>query len=65
MIYFRVFFNSSRLIAMNGSNDPDPIITEEPLPGWQRYEIEGQKPWFKTPAPRTVIRDAKKLQSFL
>ena len=43
----------------------DPQVTEEPVPGWQRFELEGQKPWFKTPAPRTVIRDAKKLQSFL
>ena len=43
----------------------DPVITEEPLPGWQRFELEGQKPWFKTPAPRTVIRDARKLKSFL
>ena len=42
-----------------------PSVTEEPLPGWQRFEVEGQKPWFKTPAPRAVIRDAKKLQSFL
>ena len=42
-----------------------PSITEEPLPGWQRFEVEGQKPWFKTPVPRTVIRDAKKLQNFL
>ena len=42
-----------------------PVVTEEPLPGWLRYEIEGQKPWFKTPVPRTVIRDATKLQDYL
>ena len=47
------------------SGDKDPHVTEEPLPGWQRFELEGQKPWFKTPVPRTVIRDAKKLQMFL
>ena len=27
--------------------------------------MEGEKPWFKTPVPRTVIRDASKLQDFL
>ena len=43
----------------------EPIITEEPLPGWLRFESEGDKPWFKTPVPRTVIRDTSKLQSFL
>ena len=43
----------------------EPVITEEPLPGWLRYESEGGKPWFKTPVPRTVIRDSSKLQSFL
>ena len=42
-----------------------PVVTEEPLPGWLRYEVEGEKPWFKTPVPRTVIRDAIKLQDFL
>ena len=42
-----------------------PVVTEEPLPGWLRFEIEGQKPWFKTPVPRTVIRDATKLQDYL
>ena len=42
-----------------------PVITEEPVPGWLRYEVEGEKPWFKTPVPRTVIRDAIKLQDFL
>ena len=42
-----------------------PVITEEPLPGWLRCETEGQKPWFKTPVPRTVIRDATKLHDYL
>ena len=41
------------------------IVTEEPLSGWLRYEKEGEKPWFKTPAPRVVIRDASKLRAFL
>ena len=47
------------------SSERSPVVTEEPLPGWQRYEMEGEKPWFKTPVPRTVIRDASKLQDFL
>ena len=41
------------------------VVTEEPLPGWLRYEIKGQPPWFKTPVPRKVIRNAKKLTEFL
>ena len=42
--------------------DNNPVITEEPLPGWLRYETEGEKPWFRTPVPRMVIRDASKLK---
>ena len=45
--------------------EKSPVVTEEPRPGWQRYEVEGAKPWFKTPVPRTVIRDAAKLEDFL
>ena len=40
-------------------------VTEEPLVGWLRVEVEGSKPWFKTPVPRTVIRNARMLQDFL
>ena len=52
-----------RVINMNLVKEP--IVSEEPLPGWLRFETEGEKPWFKTPVPRTVIRDASNLQSFL
>ena len=45
--------------------DKNPVITEEPLPGWLRHETEGEKPWFRTPVPRMVIRDASKLKGFL
>ena len=41
------------------------MVSDEPLPGWLRFEVEGQKPWFKTPVPRTVIRDRTKLQDYL
>ena len=41
------------------------VLTEEPYPGWQRIEREGQTPWFKTPVPRKVIRSRKKLEEFL
>ena len=47
------------------SSGRNPIVTEEPVPGWQRHEIQGEKPWYKTPVPRTVIRDATKLRDFL
>ena len=43
----------------------EPIVTEEPLPGWLRFEPEGGRVWFKTPVPRTVIRDASMLKKFL
>ena len=42
-----------------------PIMTEEPASGWLRYEVEGEKPWYKTPVPRTVIRDSTKLHDYL
>ena len=47
------------------SSKENPIRTEEPAAGWLRFEVEGEKPWYKTPVPRTVIRDASKLQDFL
>ena len=40
-------------------------VTEEPLVGWLRVEVEGSKPWFKTQVSRTVIRNARMLQDFL
>ena len=40
-------------------------VTEEPLPGWLRVEKEGQKPCYKSPFPRTVIRSAAMLKEFL
>ena len=40
-------------------------MTEEPYPGWLRFEIKGEKPYFKTPIPRTVIRDRVKLVNYL
>ena len=47
------------------SSKENPIRTEEPAAGWLRFEVEGEKPWYKTPVPRTVIRDASKLQDYL
>ena len=72
-IFNRFFYYSNLDILRNAiifiditmSFIKEPTVTEEPLPGWLRFETEGDKPWFKTPVPRTVIRDASKLQSFL
>ena len=41
------------------------VVTEEPYPGWQRHEVVGQRPYYKTPVPRTVIRSAAMLKEFL
>ena len=38
---------------------------EEPYPGWLRVEVEGQKPFYKSPFPRTVLRSAAMLRDFL
>ena len=43
----------------------EPVVSEEPLPGWLRFEPEGGRVWFKSPVPRTVIRDASMLKRFL
>ena len=40
-------------------------MSEEPLPGWLRFEVEGSKPYFKTPVPRTIIRNARMLEDYL
>ena len=50
---------------MNNVQKKPVVSADEPLPGWLRFEVEGQKPWFKTPVPRTVIRDGIKLQDYL
>ena len=44
---------------------PEQVVTEEPLPGWLRYEISGRKPFYKSPFPRTVIRTTTMLTDFL
>ena len=40
-------------------------VTEEPSYGWIRIEVEGSKPYYKTPVPRTVIRDKGRLKEYL
>ena len=50
---------------MSFDNDTVEVETEEPLPGWLRYEREGEKPWYKTPIPRKIIRSAKMLREFV
>ena len=47
------------------SSDSETVTSEEPFPGWIRYERPGEKPWYKTPVPRKVIRNAKMLSEFL
>ena len=41
------------------------VETQEPHPGWIRCEVEGCKPFYKSPFPRTVIRSAAMLRDFL
>ena len=43
----------------------EQVVTEEPFPGWLRIELEGDKPFYKSPFPRTVITSAAKLRGFL
>ena len=50
---------------MNEDNSPKPVVTEEPLPGWQRLELEGARPFYKSPVPRTIITSTAKLKNFL
>ena len=45
--------------------EEEPIVTEEPVAGWLRYETPGARPFYKSPVPRTIIRDQKKLDTFL
>ena len=54
-----------RIVNMEDEETSNQLVTEEPYPGWQRFEVEGQTPWYKTPIPRTVLRSKKKLLDFL
>ena len=45
--------------------DPIRVETEEPFPGWLRVEVEGRKPTYRSPFPRTTITSAAKLREFL
>ena len=40
-------------------------VVEEPYPGWLRIEREGDKPYYKSPFPRTVLRNASMLKNYL
>ena len=40
-------------------------MVEEPYPGWLRIEKEGEKPFYKSPFPRTVLRNASMLRDYL
>ena len=40
-------------------------VIEEPYPGWLRIEREGDKPYYKSPFPRTVLRNASMLKNYL
>ena len=40
-------------------------MVEEPFVGWLRIELEGQKPYYKSPYLRTVLRSAAMLKNFL
>ena len=44
---------------------PEDHMTEEPFPGWIRIEREGEKPFYKSPFPRTVLRSAAMLRDYL
>ena len=41
------------------------VESEEPFPGWLRIEVEGKKPSYRSPFPRTTITSAAKLDEFL
>ena len=40
-------------------------VEEESYPGWLRVEPQGQRPFYKTPFPQTVIRTATMLVEYL
>ena len=45
--------------------DTNRVESEEPFPGWLRVEVEGKKPSYRSPFPRTTITNAAKLDEFL
>ena len=52
-------------VGRAGFKMADRVVTEEPLPGWQRVEVAGSTPLYKSPFPRTVITSNAKLKEFL
>ena len=44
---------------------PKEHVSDEPFPGWLKVEVEGQKPFYKTPFPRTIIRSGAMLKEYL
>lgn len=40
-------------------------ITDEPAVGWKRFEVEGKKPYYKSPPPRTAIHHPAALLEYL
>ena len=43
----------------------NPVVTEEPFPGWVRSEVAGSTPCYKSPFPRTTLTSQAKLKQFL
>ena len=43
----------------------EPVVTEEPFPGWVRSEVAGSTPCYKSPFPRTTLTSQAKLKQFL
>ena len=44
---------------------PKEHVSDEPFPGWLKVEVEGQKPFYRTPFPRTIIRSSAMLKEYL
>ena len=53
------------VIVFEKMDPPKEPFVEEPYPGWLRIEKDGQRPFYKTPFPRTVLRSAAMLKDFL
>ena len=52
-------------IVLETMDEDENHVEIGPYPGWLRVEVEGKRPFYKSPFPRTVLGNAGKLREYL
>ena len=53
------------IVLLETMDEAETHVEMDPYPGWLRVEIEGKRPFYKSPFPRTVLGNAGMLKEYL